>query len=90
MRLVSKLLVLTLTVTLLGFGSQLARAQEFSREIEVLGFKFTVEDGEIAIEEDKLVLKGKSHSLFVFYELNKVFDVHEDVESALAAFAVKG
>ena len=41
-------------------------------------------DGEI-----KVVLQGKTHSLFVLYELHRVFDLHEDVESALAAFAVK-
>ena len=41
-------------------------------------------DGEI-----KIALQGKNHTIFVFYELHKVFDLHEDVESALAAFAVK-
>ena len=38
--------------------------------------------------EIKVVLRGKGHSLFVFYELHKIFDLHEDVESALASFAV--
>jgi len=37
--------------------------------------------------EIKLALRGKNLELFVFYSLNKVFDIHEDVESALAAFA---
>jgi len=35
----------------------------------------------------QLVLKGKSHELFVFWELNKLFTIHDDVESAIASFA---
>ena len=35
----------------------------------------------------QLALKGKSHELFVFWELNKLFTLHEDVESAIASFA---
>ena len=35
----------------------------------------------------QLVLKGKSHELFVFWELNKLFTIYDDVESALASFA---
>jgi len=41
-------------------------------------------DGEI-----KIAVRGKSHSLFVVFGLHRIFDLHEDVESALAAFAVK-
>jgi len=37
--------------------------------------------------EIKLVLQGKSQELFVFYELNRIFKLYEDVESALAGFA---
>jgi anti-sigma B factor antagonist len=39
-------------------------------------------DGQI-----QLALMGKSHELFVFWELNKLFTLHEDVESAIASFA---
>ncbi len=35
----------------------------------------------------QLVLKGKSHELFVFWELNKLFTIYDDVESAIASFA---
>ncbi len=35
----------------------------------------------------QLVLKGKSHELFVFWELNKLFTIFDDVESAIASFA---
>ena len=35
----------------------------------------------------RLALKGKSHELFVFWELNKLFQIFDDVESALASFA---
>ena len=35
----------------------------------------------------RLALKGKSHELFVFWELNKLFDIFDDVESAIASFA---
>ena len=35
----------------------------------------------------KLALKGKSHELFVFWELHKLFTIYDDVESALAGFA---
>lgn len=37
----------------------------------------------------RLALKGKSHDLFVFWELNKLFQIFEDVESAIASFAEK-
>lgn len=38
----------------------------------------------------RLALKGKSHELFVFWELNKLFRIYDDVESALASFAEHG
>jgi anti-sigma B factor antagonist len=37
--------------------------------------------------EIKLVLGGKSRELFLFYELHRVLEIHEDVEAAVAAFA---
>ena len=39
-------------------------------------------DGEV-----KLVLRGKAHDVFTTFSLNKVFEITEDVESALASFA---
>ena len=35
----------------------------------------------------RLALKGKSHELFVFWELNKLFEIFDDVESAIASYA---
>ena len=37
--------------------------------------------------ELKVVMKGKSHDLFTFYELHKVCELHETVEEALGSFA---
>lgn len=37
--------------------------------------------------ELKVVLKGKSHDLFTFYELHKVCELHEKIEDALGSFA---
>jgi len=34
----------------------------------------------------KVVMKGKSHDLFTFYELHKVCELHETLEEALASF----
>ena len=35
----------------------------------------------------KLVLKGKAHDIFTFYELGKVFQLFEDMETALGNFS---
>jgi anti-sigma B factor antagonist len=35
----------------------------------------------------KLVLRGKAHQLFRLYELQRIFEIHGDLESALASFA---
>ena len=35
----------------------------------------------------KLVLRGKTHDLFTMYELDRIFDLYEDVEDALASYA---
>ena len=35
----------------------------------------------------KLVLEGKTHDLFTMYELDRIFDLYDDVEAALASFA---
>ncbi|HOO55337.1 MAG TPA: hypothetical protein PLN69_00835 [bacterium] len=59
MRKVSSLLVLIIAVSAIGFFTEPAVAQEFSKEIDVLGFKFKVEDGSIEVENDMLVLKGR-------------------------------
>ena len=37
--------------------------------------------------ELKVVLRGKTHDLFTFYELHKVCEVHETLEEALGSFA---
>jgi anti-sigma B factor antagonist len=37
--------------------------------------------------ELKVVMKGKSHDLFTFYELHKVCELHETLENALGSFA---
>jgi len=37
--------------------------------------------------ELKVVMKGKSHDLFTFYELHKVCELHETLEAALGSFA---
>jgi anti-anti-sigma regulatory factor len=37
--------------------------------------------------ELKVVMKGKSHDLFTFYELHKVCELYESLEDALGAFA---
>lgn len=35
----------------------------------------------------KLVLRGKAHDLFTFYELGKVFKLFEGLETALASYS---
>lgn len=35
----------------------------------------------------KLALQGKVHQIFTLYQLNRIFEVHDDVEGALASFA---
>lgn len=35
----------------------------------------------------KLVLRGKAHQLFMLYELNRIFEIYDDVEGALASYA---
>jgi anti-sigma B factor antagonist len=37
--------------------------------------------------ELKVVMKGKSHDLFTFYELHKVCELHETLNEALGSFA---
>jgi anti-sigma B factor antagonist len=37
--------------------------------------------------ELKVVMKGKSHDLFTFYELHKVCELHETLKDALGSFA---
>ena len=37
--------------------------------------------------ELKVVMKGKSHDLFTFYELHKVCELHDTLEEALGSFA---
>jgi anti-sigma B factor antagonist len=37
--------------------------------------------------ELKVVMRGKSHDLFTFYELHKVCELHETLEEALGSFA---
>ncbi len=59
MRRHTRLMILFILALLMGALPQLARAQAVTKEIDVLGFKFKVEDGAIVVENDKLVLKGK-------------------------------
>ena len=37
--------------------------------------------------ELKVVMKGRSHDLFTFYELHKVCELHETLKDALGSFA---
>ncbi|HXV78196.1 MAG TPA: STAS domain-containing protein [Candidatus Polarisedimenticolaceae bacterium] len=37
--------------------------------------------------ELKVVMKGKAHDLFTFYELHKVCELHETLNDALGSFA---
>jgi anti-sigma B factor antagonist len=39
--------------------------------------------------EVKLVLRGKSRSLFTFTELHRVFEIFDDLEAALTSFDAK-
>lgn len=54
-------LIVLMTVCVIGaaFAPRPVSAQEFSKTIDVLGFKFTVENGVVEVDNDKLVLKGK-------------------------------
>ena len=35
----------------------------------------------------RAVLKDKAHDIFIMFELQKVMDIHKDLEEALASFA---
>lgn len=51
--------VLAVVMVCLAPMARVARAQDYKKEVDVLGFKFTLEDGTLEVQDEKLVLKGK-------------------------------
>ncbi|MFA6448575.1 MAG: hypothetical protein WCX65_03820 [bacterium] len=86
-----KLLIYVLAFMLLGVIPQAALAQAVTKEIDVLGFKFKVDDGTIEALNDKLVLKGKgSMDLSSALGAGAILTVNEMSIDHETTFSMKG